>query len=111
MKTIKTTLALLIMATVILVTAPPATLSASPLVVQSVVVPPQPARIAPMVLTASDAVTVIAQIKASNYTVSLNGAVVSVFPPSAMLITEGADVGKVRIMLMVRPSPSPTPTP
>ena len=110
MKTIKTTLALLF-AGVILVTAVPATLSAAPLVVQSVVVPPQPARIAPMVLTASDAVTVIAQIKASNNTVSLNGATVSVIPPSAMLITEGADVGKVRIMLMVRPSPAPTPTP
>ena len=108
MKKTINTLALLIMAAVILVTATPA--SAAPLVVQSVVVPPQPARIAPMVLTASDAVTVISQIKASNNTVSLNGAVVSVFPPSAMLITEGADVGKVRIMLMVRPAPSPAPS-
>ena len=106
MKTIKTTLAALLLIAGTLVTA---STQAAPLVVQPVVTPPQPTRIAPMVLPTDAAIAIIAQIKAENNTVSLNGATVSVFPPSAILITEGADAGKVRVNIMVRPAPHPSP--
>lgn len=111
MKNMKTMLAALLVIAGILAIATPATVGASPLIVQPVVVPPAPARIAPLVLTPADAITAIAQIKSENNTVSLDGATVTVFPPTAILITEGVDAGKVRIALMIRPSPSPTPSP
>jgi len=103
MKTINTTLALLF-AGVILA-------SAAPLVVTPVVTPTPPVRIAPMILSAGDAVPVLAQIKAEHNTVSLNGTTVTVFPPTGILITEGANAGKVMVNLVVRPATSPSPRP
>ena len=111
MKPIKTTLAALLVIAGIIAIATPASVGAAPLVVQPVVLPPQPTRVAPLVLTPTEAIAAITQIRAENNTVSLNGATEAVLPPSAILITEGADAGKVRVMLMVRPAPRPSPTP
>ena len=76
--------------------------------VQAVAVPPQPVRIAPLVLSSSDAVATIATIKANNNTVSLSGSTVAVYPPSGVLISSGTNAGKINIFLMIRPVVSGT---
>jgi len=76
---------------------------ADPITVQPVMVPPQPVRIAPLVLPAADAVTAIAQIKADNCTVLLSGTTVTVMPPYGMLITSGTNAGKIAVVLYPKP--------
>jgi len=76
---------------------------ADPVVVQPLAVPPQPVRVAPLVLSATDAVAAIAQIKSDGGKVMLSGSMVAVTPPFGMLITTGTNAGKISVSMLLRP--------
>lgn len=83
---------------------------ADPVVVQPLALPPQPVRIAPLVLAPEAALATISQIQADHNTVMLSGSTVTVIPPTGTLVTTGSNAGKISINLWVRPTPVTTGT-